>query len=160
MSIKILREVDIVKVMRDLACNLSTTFHNTAVVVGEHLKRSMACVLPLQYIVPETHPPTSPLSLSHIPLSSLFIFLGWITVIYSQVNFSWAITGVEEGWRGRLTRSWRLSSLVFHLAIISSNRGPSHWHASYALVRHVAFLLDFEITGEYLWEWRWYSQHA
>lgn len=96
---------------------------------------------PLQHIVPETHPPTRPLPLSHIPLSSLFISLRWITVIYSHVSFSWAITGVEEGWG--LTGSWRLASLVFHLAIILSNRGPSHWYASYALVRHVALLLDF-----------------
>lgn len=40
-------------------------------------------------------------------------------------------------------QSCRLASLVFHLAIISSNRSPSHWYASYALVRHAALLLNF-----------------
>lgn len=37
-----------------------------------------------------------------------------------------------------VTQSLRLSSLVFHPAIISSNRGPSYWYASYALA-HAAF---------------------
>lgn len=86
------------------------------------------------YIVPETHPSTRTLPLSHNPLSSLFIFSQWVTVIYSQVSFSWVITGY---WGGL---GWlRLSSLVFHPAIISSNRGPSYWYASYALARHAAF---------------------
>lgn len=45
------------------------------------------------------------------------------------------------GWG--VIQSCRLASLVFYLAIISSNRGPSHWYASYALVRRTALLLNF-----------------
>lgn len=37
-----------------------------------------------------------------------------------------------------MTQFLGLASLVFHLAIISSNRGPSHWYASYALAGHAA----------------------
>lgn len=41
-------------------------------------------------------PPSQQASLSHISLSSLFIFFWWITVIYSHVSFSWTISGIKE----------------------------------------------------------------
>lgn len=102
---------------------------------GEKIAPAQSIANP-PFIVPETHPSTRSLPQSHNPLSSLFIFIQCVRVIYSQVSFLWVIT-LGRGVSG-LTQFLGLASLVFHLAIISSNRGPSHWYASYALAGHAA----------------------
>lgn len=97
-------------------------------------------------IAAETPPSTRTLPLSHIPLSTLFIFSQWVMVIYSQVSFSWAICGCLGG--SGVTQSLRLASLVFCLAVIATNRSPLQWYASHALARRdylVASLANIQL---------------
>lgn len=104
---------------------------------GEKMAPAQSIANP-PFIVPETHPSTRSLSQSHNPLSSLFIFSHCVRVIYSYVSFLWVITLLLGRGVSGVTHFLGLSSLVFHMAIISSNRGPSHWYASYAVVGHAA----------------------
>lgn len=88
-------------------------FFLAVIIVGlQSYRENRAAAQPITSLY-RRNSPTRPPSLSCMPLSSLFIFHRWITAIYSQVSFSWAIAGVDGGWGCP-----RLASLVFHLAII------------------------------------------
>lgn len=110
---------------------------HTNCIPGEKIAPAQSIANP-PFIVPEIHPSTRSLPQSHNPLSSLFIFSLCVRVIYSQVSFLWVITLLLGRGVSGVTQFLGLASLVFHLAIISSNRGPSHWYASYALAGHAA----------------------
>lgn len=72
-------------------------------------------------------------------LSGLLIFSQWVMALFiARSALHWLRLLNPRG--SGVTQSFeKLASSAFHMAIISSCWVPSHWHASDALVRHVAY---------------------